>query len=90
MTQKQKQRRKDKVKQYVGLIGGFLGAIFLALKQVGIRFDWFNPESIEAWLNVLSTGAPLLFIGYGLYKNTFIITDKAKRQEKELEKQGLK
>jgi protein-S-isoprenylcysteine O-methyltransferase Ste14 len=90
MANTQKQHKNDKIKQFVALIGGFLGALYLALQSVGITAEWFNPDSINAWLEVLNAGIPLLLIAYGIYKNTFVITDKARKQEQELERQGMK
>ncbi|WP_342387193.1 phage holin [Salinicoccus bachuensis] len=81
---------QDKVKQLVAMIGGFLGALFLALQGMGIHFDWFNQEVIDLWIQVLMTGIPLAFAFYGIWKNTFLVTEKARDQEEELKKQGLK
>ncbi|MCG1009213.1 PTS mannose transporter subunit IID [Salinicoccus sp. ID82-1] len=81
---------QDKAKQLVAMIGGFLGTLFLALKGSGIEFAWFNQETIELWQQVLLTGIPLVFVFYGVWKNQYIVTKKAKAQEEELKKQGLK
>lgn len=80
----------DKAKQLVALIGGFLSAVFLFLQTVGVRFDWYNPESIDAFVAVLAALVPLAFVLYGVYKNTYLMTDKAKKQEDELKRKGLK
>ena len=81
---------QDKIKQLIAMIGGFLGALFLALQGVGIQFTWFNQEAIDLWMQVLMTGIPLAFAFYGIWKNTFLVTKKARVQEDELKKQGLK
>ncbi|MCY1563805.1 phage holin [Staphylococcus pettenkoferi] len=80
----------DKVKQFVALIGGFLGALYLALNASGISAEWINPQKIDAWVNVLNTGIPIALTFYGVYKNTFIIKSKAKTQEEYLKEKGLK
>lgn len=80
----------DKAKQFVAMIGGFLGAIYLALQATGIEFFWFNQETINAWLGVINAGIPLVFVAYGIYKNQYVLTQKAKKQEKELQNKGLK
>ncbi|KIH70039.1 phage holin [Salinicoccus roseus] len=81
---------QDKLKQLVAMIGGFLGALFLALQGMGIHLEWFSQEMIDLWMQVLMTAIPLAFAFYGIWKNTFIVTKKARRQEEELNKQGLK
>lgn len=82
--------KKDKIKQFVALIGGFLGALYLALNTSGISAEWINPQKVDAWVNVLNTGIPIALTFYGVYKNSFIITDKAKEQEKKLEELNMK
>lgn len=81
---------KDKIKQFVAMIGGFLGALYLALQSTGIEFAWFNDASIEAWMAVLNAGIPMVLVAYGIYKNQYVLTNKAKRQESELKGKGLK
>ncbi|WP_341636367.1 phage holin [Staphylococcus casei] len=80
----------DKIKQFIALIGGFLGALYLALNASGISADWINPQKVDAWVNVLNTGLPIALTFYGIYKNTFIIKNKAKVQEEYLKEEGLK
>jgi len=80
----------DKVKQYVALIGGVLGALLLFLQSIGFEISWFNQETINSFTNLLTALIPLILVGYGIYKNQFIITKKARKQEKELKNRGLK
>lgn len=80
----------DKIKQFVALIGGFLGALYLALNASGISAEWINPQKVDLWVNVLNTGVPIALTFYGVYKNTFIIKHKAKVQEEYLKEEGLK
>jgi uncharacterized membrane protein len=89
VTQKKKQKR-DKAQQFVAMIGGFLGALLLALQAVGVQLDWFTQESIDAWMGVLTAGLPLVFTVYGVYKNQYLLTKKAKVQEERLKEEGLK
>lgn len=81
---------QDKIKQFVGLIGGFLSAVLLFLQSLNVEFAWFNQEVIGTFSNVLIASIPFVLVIYGVYKNSYIITDKAKVQEKALKKQGLK
>lgn len=81
---------KDKLKQYVGLFGGLLSAILLFLGTLNIEFEWFNVDSIGAFEGVLIALVPFILLIYGVYKNSYIITDKAKKQEEELKRKGLK
>ncbi|VDG98920.1 Uncharacterised protein [Lysinibacillus sphaericus] len=80
----------DKLKQIIALFGGWLSAILLFLGVVGLSFDWFNQESIDALLVVLIASVPLGVALYGIYKNTYQLSRKAKRQEDELKRKGLK
>lgn len=80
----------DKIKQFIALIGGFLGALYLALNSSGISAEWINPHKVDAWVNVLNTGLPIALTFYGVYKNTFIIKHSAKVQEEYLKEKGLK
>lgn len=82
--------KMDKVKQYVALIGGVLGALLLFLQSIGFEISWFNQETINSFTNLLTALIPLILVGYGIYKNQFIITKKARKQEKELKNRGLK
>lgn len=81
---------EDKIKQYVALIGGFLGALYLALQASGISVEFINPQKVDAWINVINMGLPLVLILYGVWKNTYLVKAKAKEQEKVLKEKGLK
>lgn len=81
---------EDKVKQFIALIGGFLGALYLALQSSGITAEWLNPQALDAWVNVLNTGVPLVLVTYGVWKNTFIVKKSAREQEMYLKNKGLK
>lgn len=80
----------DKLKQYIGLFGGLLSAILLFLGTLNIKFEWFNEASISAFEGVLIAAVPFALLIYGVYKNSYIVTKKAKRQEEELKRKGLK
>lgn len=80
----------DKLKQYIGFIGGALGGILLFLQSLGVELTHFNNDSIQAFTDMLLTFVPLILIGYGVWKNQYLVTDKAKKQENELKKKGLK
>ena len=80
----------DKLKQYIAFFGGALSALFLFFKTVDIEFAHFNEMSIEAFVQFLTALIPLILIGYGIYKNQYLVTEKAKQQEDVLKQRGLK
>lgn len=80
----------DKIKQYVALFGGFLSAVLLFLGTLNIEFQWFNTESITAFTAVLVAAIPFVLLIYGVYKNSYVMTDEAREQEAELKRKGLK
>lgn len=80
----------DKLKQYIGLFGGVLGAVLLFLQSIGLTFTHFNDDTINAFVNVLESLIPFILVAYGVYKNTYIVSKKAKKQEIELKEKGLK
>ena len=80
----------DKLKQYIALFGGLLSAILLFLQSLGINFTWFTDDTINAFVEVLLNAVPFVLVLYGVYKNTYIVTKKAKEQEKALKEEGLK
>ncbi|WP_436860528.1 phage holin [Staphylococcus caeli] len=80
----------DKIKQLIAMIGGFLGALYLALNASGVSAEWINPQKVDLWVNVLNTGLPIALTFYGVYKNTYLIKPKAKVQEEYLKEKGLK
>lgn len=80
----------DKLKQYIALFGGLLSAVLLFLQTLGLVFNWFNQDSIDAFINILLAAVPFIVVMYGVYKNSYIVTKQAKAQEKELKKKGLK
>lgn len=79
----------QKVKDLVTQITTMLSALLLFFGTVGIRYDWFNLDSINAF-GVLLTA--LILLGatlWGIYTNTFYQW-KAFRIAKEKEQQRLK
>ncbi|WP_340372755.1 phage holin [Peribacillus sp. FSL E2-0218] len=80
----------DKTKQYIAMIGGALGALLLFFQSLGFQVEWFNENTINSFINFLTAIVPLMFALYGVYKNQYLLTEKAKKQEGVLKKQGLK
>lgn len=80
----------DKLKQYFALFGGLLGAVLLFLDSLNVQFAWFNQNSIDGFTGVLQSAIPFILIAYGVWKNTYIVTPKAKEQEEKLIEEGLK
>jgi len=81
---------EDKIKQYIALFGGWLAAVLLFLGTLNIKFEWFNVDSINAFVVVLSASAPLILAVWGVWKNTYVVTKQAKNQEEVLKDKGLK
>ncbi len=81
---------KDKLKQYIAFIGGALGGILLFLQSLDIEFLHFNNDTIDAFVGMLESFVPLILVGYGVWKNQYIVTKKAKSQETDLKMRGLK
>lgn len=80
----------DKLKQYFALFGGWLMAVLLFLGTLNIEFEWFNTESIDAFVVVLMASVPFIIVIYGVWKNSYRLSDKAKQQERVLKQRGLK
>ena len=80
----------DKLKQHIALFGGLLSAILLFLQSLGVSFNWFTDESISAFVDVLIAAVPFVLVVYGVYKNSYIVTQKAREQEDLLKRRGLK
>jgi SPP1 family holin len=72
------------------MIGGALGALLLFFQSLGFQVEWFNENTINSFINFLTAIVPLGFALYGVYKNQYLITKKAKGQEEALKEQGLK
>jgi SPP1 family holin len=70
------------------LLGGFLTALLFFFGTVGIKFDWFNQESINAFVVLLSALVALVINLYAVWKNTYT-SKKAQLQKKALQAQGL-
>ncbi|UTG99314.1 phage holin [Macrococcoides canis] len=81
---------EDKLKQWIAFIGGFLGALYLALKSAGIEAEWLSNERVAPWLKVLDTLIPFGLAAYGIYKNQYLLTKRAQKQEQALKQKGLK
>lgn len=81
---------EDKLKQYIALFGGLLSALVLFLRAIGIELAHFNDDAIEAFTNVALAAVPFILVVYGIYKNTYVITKKARAQEEKLKEEGLK
>ncbi|MGM9924683.1 MAG: phage holin [Bacillus sp. (in: firmicutes)] len=76
-------------KDIVTLLGGFLTSLLLFLGTVGISYEWFTQESIDAF--VIAAGA-LVALGinfYAVWKNTYV-SKRAKAQERMLKRTNLK
>jgi SPP1 family holin len=77
------------IKDSITLLGGFLSALLLFLGAVGLSFEWFTQESINAFVVLVGAGAALVASWYAIWKNTYV-SKKAKVQKEMLERNGLK
>lgn len=80
----------DKVKQYIAFIGGALGGVLLFLQSLGIDLTYFTDDTIDAFVQMLESFVPLILVGYGVWKNQYIVTKKAKEQERKMKERGDK
>jgi len=78
------------IKDLLTLLAGFLSALLFFLSTIGIKLDWFTEDSISAFIWLLSAFITLVVNMYAVYKNTYVLTKKARIQKEELEKKGLK
>ncbi|MGN7402719.1 phage holin [Cytobacillus praedii] len=70
------------------LLGGFLTAVLLFFGTIGISFDWFTQESINAFVIMVGAFVALAINLYAIWKNTYT-SKKAQLQKKALQAQGL-
>ena len=70
------------------LLGGFLTALLLFLGTVGISFEWFTQESIDAFVLFIGASIALGLNLYSVWKNTYV-SKKAQIQKKVLKDKGL-
>lgn len=80
----------DKIKEITILITGALMALMGFLATLNIQYEWLTKESIDAFGVLITAVVVLVLTLYTVYKNTFIITKKAKQQKAELKRKGLK
>lgn len=72
------------------LITSALSALLLFFATIGVAFDWFTMESINAFGILVGALIALGSALYGIYKNTYALTRKAKNQANLLRSRGLK
>lgn len=80
----------DKLKQVIAAVGGVLSALYLFFKAIDVELAHFNEMTIEAFIGFLTALIPLILIGYGIWKNQYLVTKKAKQQEEALKRARLK
>lgn len=77
-------------KDIVILVTGFLSTLLLFLGTINVYFEWFTMDSINAFGALLGAGLALGGALYAVYKNTYAVTRKSRKQAKVLERNGLK
>lgn len=80
----------DKIKQVIAAVGGVLSALYLFFQAIDVELAHFNEMTIEAFIGFLTALIPLILIGYGIWKNQYLVTEKAKKQEDALKRARLK
>lgn len=80
----------DKIKQVIAAVGGVLSALYLFFQAIDVELAHFNEMTIEAFIGFLTALIPLILIGYGIWKNQYLVTKKAKKQEEALKRARLK
>src|SRR5699024_1391443 len=85
-----KTKKGYNVNRYIAFIGGALGGVLLFLQSLGIDLPYFTDDTIDAFVQMMESFVPLILVGYGVWKNQYIVSGKAKIQENELKKRGLK
>lgn len=60
------------LKDIITQLGGFLTALLAFFTVIGISFEWFTPQSIDAFLLLVSSFAGLAINIYAVYKNTHV------------------
>ncbi|WP_273125877.1 PTS mannose transporter subunit IID [Bacillus weihaiensis] len=68
------------------LLGGFLTALLFFFGTIGISFDWFTTESINAFVIVISSFTALAINVYAVWKNTSVMKYLKEMKRKEEEK----
>lgn len=76
-------------KDIATLIGGFLTALLMFFGTIGISFDWFTTDSINAFVVLISAFIALVINGYAVWKNTFVTKRAQQFKENALKSQGL-
>lgn len=69
------------------LLSGFLTALLMFFGTVGIVFEWFTQESINAFVLLVAAFSALVINLYAVWKNTYT-SKKAKLQKKALQAQN--
>lgn len=75
-------------KDILTLLGGFLTALLLFLGTVGIKFEWFTQDSIDAFVVVVGAAAALGINVYAIWQNTYV-TQKGQEQKEALKRKEL-
>jgi len=71
------------------LLGGFLTALLFFFGTIGVSFDWFTTESINAFVILVSAFAALAVNAYAVWKNTHFTQGlKAWLRKREAKKQN--
>ncbi|MDR7244537.1 hypothetical protein [Priestia megaterium] len=59
-------------KDFFTLLGGFLTALLFFFGTIGVSFDWFTTESINAFVILVSAFMGLVVNIYAVWKNTHV------------------
>ncbi len=76
-------------KDFLTVLGGLLTSLLGLFTVLGIKFDWFTTESIDAFLLVAGAAIAFGLNIYAIWKNTYL-SKKAQAQKEVLKQKGLK
>ncbi|MGQ4666536.1 phage holin [Metabacillus halosaccharovorans] len=75
-------------KDIATLLGGFLTALLMFFGTIGVSFEWFTTDSINAFVVLISASTALAINGYAVWKNTFVTKKAQQFKENALKAQG--
>ncbi|MBO1515653.1 phage holin [Metabacillus bambusae] len=76
-------------KDIATLLGGFLTALLMFFGTIGISFEWFTMDSINAFVILIGAFVALVINGYAVWKNTFVTKKAQQFKENALKAQGI-
>ncbi|MBO1515064.1 phage holin [Metabacillus bambusae] len=76
-------------KDIATLLGGFLTALLMFFGTVGISFEWFTMDSINAFVVLVTAFIALIINGFAIWKNTYVSKRAQQFKKNALKAQGI-